>query len=133
MVLQPKKAKTAARHNANVMVQEAENNFGPIVVNKACREIASKEADEAAGIASPSRGHDPERTASIDISDAKGEELKAVITCALPDATADRCDLILMGMLIEELTVPRLVVHVCLSASIFSTGRYARTTCGSNS
>ena len=51
----------------------------------------------------------PETTALGDISCEKGREPKAVITHTLPDATADRCDLIVMGMLIEELTVPRLV------------------------
>ena len=69
----------------------------------------SEEADRAAGIASSSRNLQPETTASGDISSEKGRELKAVITHALPNATADRCDLIVMGMLIEELTVPRLV------------------------
>ena len=36
-----KDIKAIAKHNANVMVQKAENNFGKDVVNKARREVAS--------------------------------------------------------------------------------------------
>jgi len=100
-----KDIKAMAKHNANMMVQKAENNFGKDIVNKARREVESEEADSP----SSSRNLQPGTTASGDISSEKGRELKAVITHALPDATADRCDLIVMGMLIEELTVPRLV------------------------
>ena len=89
------------------MIQEAENNFGKPVVNRVRRQLASEHADEAAGMTSPPRDdEDPDTTSSSDVSGMKSQELKALITQALPDASADRCENLVMGMLIEELTVP---------------------------
>ena len=105
-----KEDRKLAEHAAHIMIQEAENNFGKPVVNRVRRQLASEHADEAAGMTSPPRDdEDPDTTSSSDVSGIKSQELKALITQALPDASADRCENLVMGMLIEELTVPILV------------------------
>ena len=85
-----KEDRKLAEHAANIMIQEAENNFGKPVVNRVRRQLASEHADEAAGMTSPPRDdEDPDTTSSSDVSGMKSRELKALITQALPDASAD--------------------------------------------
>ena len=108
--LTKKEDKEHAEHAVNVMLQEAENNFGKPVVNRVRQQLGSGQADDRAGIISASRDDEGrDKTSLSDISATKGLELKALITRALPDASADRCKNLVMGMLIEELTLPILV------------------------
>ena len=104
-----KEDKKLAKHAASVMVQEAENNFGKPVVNRVRRQLASEHADDTSRDDTSRDDEGPGRTSSSEISGTKGRELKALITRALPVASEDRCDSLVMGMLIEELTVPILV------------------------
>jgi hypothetical protein len=108
--LTKKEDKKHAEHAVHNMLQGAENNFGKPIVNRVRRQLASGQADDRAGITSASRDDEgPDKTSSSDISGTKVLELEALITQALPDASADRCKNLVMGMLIEELTLPILV------------------------
>jgi hypothetical protein len=94
------------RHNAETMIQDAENNYGKAVVNKVRAELeherhgrAHDETHEHSGGCSES--------ARI-LSSPGGLELQDFLASTLPDTAPKRRQQLAIGMLIEEMTVPNL-------------------------
>jgi len=94
------------RHNAETMIQDAENNYGKAVVNKVRAELeherhgrAHDETNEHSGGCSES--------ARI-LSSPGGLELQDFLASTLPDTAPKRRQQLAIGMLIEEMTVPNL-------------------------
>ena len=105
-----------SQHTANVMIQEAENNFGKDVINKVRHDVASERARDARGDSrqgtADTGAPGPSDTSFTHVADEasdKAQQLNDLILTALPDATAERRQHLVLGMLIEELTVARLV------------------------
>ena len=116
--------KRSAQHTAEVMIQEAGNNFGNDVVNKLRRDVSHEQLAHQAGADGSSppvrKKHSsprdirvvPEGTNALSES---GKELAAVLKNALAHSSPDRRDHIINGLLIEELTVPRLLAMAKLN------------------
>ena len=123
--------KASAQHVARIMLQEATNNFGSDVVNKVQRDVARAEpphghalpqspahrrdeagtpARAAAGARAPSDARVEQEAEAAAAAAAK--QLEAMLLEAMPKSRADRRRHIASGLLIEELTLPRLVT-VC--------------------
>ena len=123
--------KASAQHVARIMLQEATNNFGGDVVNKVQRDVARGELphaqatpqspahtrDEAGFPARAAEGARASSDARVDREEeaaaaAAAKQLEAMLLEALPRTIAERRRLIASGLLIEDLTLPRLVT-VC--------------------